>query len=419
MSARLGAQVIGTSITTNVKAGLWSDPTTWSRGVVPNIDDDVILSYDVVNDKNMSCKSLRTNGHNIIVKSGIALNLVGSSQKKPYLNEIVYYDSTETVDEKVVTTYKLASIGYDFTFYGTWANGKINKISSVTVNRHNNYDTLMHFIFNSNLDVKHYYVSYRGKKDTSLYRISYHPRDTGWAISRLYTKWNDEALLRQTTFVYSDTNRSSVVYNHYARLMNGCEDIGPLPNIAFKNAFGSIVALSAIPIGLVVGGAIGAIIAIAGATVTYFYQENTLILINKAANLIDRLIPSSCASESTYNNDFMHNPAGSTGQILNPLFVSSCFFSFSWKVSPDTYYQDWRSTGTGSIEILKGFHASNPSLCPGSPPRSDAGSGFLFRIREGESVTITHYNGHYTTCPNEIHLNAIDEVSKSFTCPAK
>src|ERR1700712_5584212 len=68
---------IGFGQVTNVKSGAWSDQTVWSNGILPTDTTRIILNFDIHVDINASCKSLNTNGHNIIVDLGKTFNSSG------------------------------------------------------------------------------------------------------------------------------------------------------------------------------------------------------------------------------------------------------------------------------------------------------------------------------------------------------
>jgi hypothetical protein len=63
-----------TSIT-NVRSGVWSDPTTWSNNSIPTDSNEVYLSYDIIIDVNGTCNSFRTNGKNVTINPGVSLNI--------------------------------------------------------------------------------------------------------------------------------------------------------------------------------------------------------------------------------------------------------------------------------------------------------------------------------------------------------
>ncbi|MEO6734615.1 MAG: PKD domain-containing protein [Ferruginibacter sp.] len=62
---------------TNVKSGVWSDPTVWNNNTIPTGTTNIILSYNIHIDINASCKSLNTNGHHVTVGLGNTFNVMG------------------------------------------------------------------------------------------------------------------------------------------------------------------------------------------------------------------------------------------------------------------------------------------------------------------------------------------------------
>src|SRR5947209_3353683 len=64
---------------TNVKAGMWSDITVWSNNKIPTSNDSIYLSYNITINVNANCKALNTNGHNVIVNSGVTFNILRTS----------------------------------------------------------------------------------------------------------------------------------------------------------------------------------------------------------------------------------------------------------------------------------------------------------------------------------------------------
>jgi hypothetical protein len=62
---------------TNVKAGIWNDPTVWSNNIIPTDTTHIILSYDIQVNINAACKSLNTNGHQVTIMSGMNLFVSG------------------------------------------------------------------------------------------------------------------------------------------------------------------------------------------------------------------------------------------------------------------------------------------------------------------------------------------------------
>lgn len=68
---------------TAIKTGLWTDPTTWSTGVVPAFDDDVVIAspYTVTVNANAVC-------NNLTINSGSTLNYSGTNTLTVYGNWI-------------------------------------------------------------------------------------------------------------------------------------------------------------------------------------------------------------------------------------------------------------------------------------------------------------------------------------------
>ncbi len=67
----------GSTVTT-LKAGLWSDPATWSNGQLPTPTTPVILNHDVTVDVTASCRWLITLCHNVTVYTGVQLTITGN-----------------------------------------------------------------------------------------------------------------------------------------------------------------------------------------------------------------------------------------------------------------------------------------------------------------------------------------------------
>jgi hypothetical protein len=60
----------------SIKSGLWSDPTTWSTGLVPDATSAVIIRHEVTIDIDASCKSIRAeNPAQVQVAAGKKLNI--------------------------------------------------------------------------------------------------------------------------------------------------------------------------------------------------------------------------------------------------------------------------------------------------------------------------------------------------------
>ena len=99
------------SAVVNVKAGLWSDPAVWSTNTIPTLYDSVILMYDLQVDVNAFCKSLKLNGHNVIVDPNKDLSIAGY---KPEIRDNVFY--MDPVKFSLTSTQpQLASGIYNFT----------------------------------------------------------------------------------------------------------------------------------------------------------------------------------------------------------------------------------------------------------------------------------------------------------------
>ena len=62
---------------TNLRSGVWNDPTVWSNNIIPTDTTHIILSYDIQVNINAACKSLNTNGHQVIVNAGMNLFISG------------------------------------------------------------------------------------------------------------------------------------------------------------------------------------------------------------------------------------------------------------------------------------------------------------------------------------------------------
>lgn len=62
---------------TNLKEGKWSDTSIWPQHKVPNENDPVLLSYNILIDTIAFCKSLMTNGCDVTVLSGCHLTITG------------------------------------------------------------------------------------------------------------------------------------------------------------------------------------------------------------------------------------------------------------------------------------------------------------------------------------------------------
>ncbi|MEO6232683.1 MAG: hypothetical protein ABJB11_15060 [Ferruginibacter sp.] len=64
---------IAAQVTNNIRAGYWSDPASWSKNIVPNGTDSVMLDFDIVVDENAACKAFITNGKKVTVNTGITM----------------------------------------------------------------------------------------------------------------------------------------------------------------------------------------------------------------------------------------------------------------------------------------------------------------------------------------------------------
>ncbi|MEO6454407.1 MAG: hypothetical protein ABIN97_10060 [Ginsengibacter sp.] len=62
---------------TNVKVGYWSDQTTWSNNKIPTDTTNIILSYNIQVDISATCKSIRTNGHQVYVGTAVNFYIAG------------------------------------------------------------------------------------------------------------------------------------------------------------------------------------------------------------------------------------------------------------------------------------------------------------------------------------------------------
>ncbi|MEP6676420.1 MAG: hypothetical protein ABJA78_14760 [Ferruginibacter sp.] len=66
---------------TNIKSGVWNDPTVWSNNIIPTDTTNIILNYDIQVNVNAFCKTLNTNTHQVTVKTG--MNLIVSAVAAP------------------------------------------------------------------------------------------------------------------------------------------------------------------------------------------------------------------------------------------------------------------------------------------------------------------------------------------------
>ncbi len=66
---------IAAQITSNIRAGYWSDPASWSKNIVPNGTDSVVLHFDIVIDENAACKYFNANGKKVTVNTGVNLSV--------------------------------------------------------------------------------------------------------------------------------------------------------------------------------------------------------------------------------------------------------------------------------------------------------------------------------------------------------
>lgn len=68
----------GPGFIVTLHAGLWSDASIWSNGVVPDANTQVILNHPVTVDMNATCKSLFTHCNMVTVLAGKLLQITGS-----------------------------------------------------------------------------------------------------------------------------------------------------------------------------------------------------------------------------------------------------------------------------------------------------------------------------------------------------
>lgn len=167
------------SIISNTNQGAWSNPDSWSNKSAPTNSDDIVLSKNIAVDLNAYCKSLLTNGRNIIVNSGTTLNVTGSENNESYTDNIIEIigptqrgnkiNSIQN-NEQMLNIYQVADLGFDFYFWGIKSNGIVSKVTSVSVRRHNTHDTVYNLILNDSMQVKKYFVSVNGINDSTVYK---------------------------------------------------------------------------------------------------------------------------------------------------------------------------------------------------------------------------------------------------------
>ncbi|MEO8772081.1 MAG: hypothetical protein ABI402_18425 [Ferruginibacter sp.] len=68
----------GPNTVVTLHAGLWSDATVWSNGVVPDANTQIILNYSITVDINASCKSLFTHCNIVTINAGKQLLVTGA-----------------------------------------------------------------------------------------------------------------------------------------------------------------------------------------------------------------------------------------------------------------------------------------------------------------------------------------------------
>lgn len=68
---------LGFGQVTNLKVGLWNDPTVWSNNKVPTDTTRLILNYNIQVNVNASCRALNSNGKQVSISPGITLLISG------------------------------------------------------------------------------------------------------------------------------------------------------------------------------------------------------------------------------------------------------------------------------------------------------------------------------------------------------
>ncbi len=71
-------KVRGANTVITVKAGLWSDASTWSNNKVPDANTEIILNHSITVDINATCKYLYTFCHAVNVNNGKTLIVTGT-----------------------------------------------------------------------------------------------------------------------------------------------------------------------------------------------------------------------------------------------------------------------------------------------------------------------------------------------------
>ncbi len=71
-------KVRGANTVITVKAGLWSDASTWSNNQVPNANTLIVLNHSITVDINATCKYLYTFCHAVNVNNGKTLTVTGT-----------------------------------------------------------------------------------------------------------------------------------------------------------------------------------------------------------------------------------------------------------------------------------------------------------------------------------------------------
>ena len=121
---------------TNVKVGLWNDPTVWSNNKIPTDTTRIILNYNITVNVNSACKSLTTNGHQVFVGTAINFYIAGLAAPIADFTFSGPFVVPATVSFTNTSTYATSYL-WDF---GDTASGLNN--SSALVNPQHFYKTL-------------------------------------------------------------------------------------------------------------------------------------------------------------------------------------------------------------------------------------------------------------------------------------
>ncbi len=106
---------------TNTQPGNWNNSSHWSTNTIPDSNDAVSLSYNIIIDADAYCYSLNLNGHNLTVNSGAHLYITGNSRGDTLLSRFTSFD----------TTVSPADTGfiYDFSYDSLKRNTVINYVA--------------------------------------------------------------------------------------------------------------------------------------------------------------------------------------------------------------------------------------------------------------------------------------------------